>query len=99
MKSAYMRLIDSQDEIARLLNHDASYKDMPKCLSIAEQKLPEQALRIRAALEDGLITSYEWDVLNYCYRLSVAKHKYLKETEKIEREWREKHEKDNRANT
>lgn len=99
MASVYMRLINTQDEIFRLLNHDASYKDMPKCLSVAEQKLPEQDLRIRSALEDGLITSYEWDVLNYCYRLSLSKHKYLKETEQIEREWREKYEKDNRANT
>lgn len=99
MTSVYMQLINTQDEIARLLNHDASYKDMPKCLAKAEQKLEEQDLRIRSAFAEGLITSHEWDVLNYCYRLSVAKHRYLKETEKIEREWREKYEKDSRANT
>ena len=94
MTSIYMRLINTQDEISRLLNHDASYKDMPKCLKSAEQKLQQQSLMISTALKDGQINGEEWDVLTYCYRLSVAKHKFLKETEKIEREWREKHEKD-----
>lgn len=98
MTSVYMRLISTQDEISRLLNHDPSYKNLPENLKKAEQKLQEQALTVHTALKEGLISSYEWDVLNYCYRLSVAKHKFLKETEQIEREWREKHEKDSRTN-
>lgn len=99
MTSVYMRLINTQDEISRLLNHDASYKGLPENLKKAEQKLQEQALTVTTALKEGLISSNEWDVLNYCYRLSLAKHKYLKETEKIEREWRERHEKDSKTDS